>query len=79
MTIAALLTSYKNGSVTQAEAVAEIESLIEVERIQLRDQFAGQYLQGAIVTAFGGAILNPPLIAAGAYAMADAMLEARKS
>lgn len=82
MNIAALLTSFKHGSITQAEAVAEIESLIELERMQLRDEFAGRAMQGMAADAKKGPdtiYMNYPVVAREAYTIADAMLEARKA
>lgn len=71
-----ILISLKHGNITQAQAAAEIEELIELERLQLRDTFAGQAMQGMCAhpdtwgLGFGG-------IAEQMYLMADEALKAR--
>lgn len=86
-----ILISLKHGSLTQAQAAAEIEELIELERLQLRDTFAVSALTGLIaepsiegssatVTSLGKLSSGKPgsVFASAAYVLADAMLEARK-
>ena len=54
----------------------------EEELKKLRDQFAGQAMQGMVAAIGGGGVLldpNPKTLASAAYAIADAMLEARKA
>ncbi|RQO38638.1 hypothetical protein DBR37_01725 [Herminiimonas sp. KBW02] len=73
-----ILTSFKHGAITQAQAAAEIEELIELERLQLRDEFAGK----ALITcaAYATADIetwNADDFAKHAYLVADAMLKAR--
>ncbi|MBF8177222.1 hypothetical protein [Herminiimonas contaminans] len=72
-----ILMSLKHGSLTQAQAAAEIEELIELERVQLRDTFAQSALQGWLASFVGGETPNAQLTAKLCFEIADAMLEAR--
>lgn len=74
-----ILISLKSGNITQVQAAAEIEDLIDLERVQLRDTFAGQ----ALITcaAYSTAAVetwNPDDFAKHAYQVADAMLKVRQ-
>lgn len=71
-----ILTSFKHGAITQAQAAAEIEELIELERLQLRDTFAGQALKGicAHPDTWGEKVGG---IAVFSYELADEMLKVR--
>lgn len=73
-----ILISLKSGNITQAQAAAEIEELIELERLQLLDTFAGQALQGICAhhDTWGEDILG---VVARSWELANEMLKARAS
>lgn len=73
-----ILLSFKHGSITQAQAAAEIEELIELERVQLRDTFAGQALQGIVAHDPTFSKIYIQQAADDSFSYADAMLVARK-
>lgn len=76
-TVANILISLKHGSITQAQAAAEIEELIELGTVQLRDTFAGQALQGICAhhDTWGEDILG---VVARSWELANEMLKARQ-
>lgn len=78
--IVALLVAFESRAVSLDAAVAEIEALIEIERVQLRDTFAGQALITAAAYSHADVTTwDAEDFAKHSYAVADAMLEARKS
>lgn len=74
-TVAHILMSFKSGNITQAQAAAEIEELIELERVQLRDTFAVAALPALVAKATVHEHLKD--VPKEAFAIADAMLEVR--
>lgn len=70
-----ILISLKSGSITQAQAAAEIEELIELERVQLLDIYAAAALTGIIT---GQSRHYCEASSSQAFGYAEEMLKARQ-